>query len=211
MLKLISATPSPYARKVRIALAEKDLPFELMTEVPWDRTTSTPKYNPLEKLPVLILEDGSSVYESSFILQYLELKYPQPPLLSGDADGVIAARRLEVLCDGICDAVVLSFFEKMRSAEGRSQHWLDRQRRKIEGGVREMARLVGDRPFAVGDAFGLGDIAVGTALGYLLVRFPEFDWRSQYPNLAAFSERIEARPSFANTVPVRQVISDKVV
>lgn len=211
MLKLISAMPSPYARKVRIALAEKGLPFELMTEVPWDRTTSTPKYNPLEKLPVLILEDGSSVYESSFILQYLELKYPQPSLLPGDVDGVIAARRLEVLCDGICDAVVLSFFEKMRSTEGRSQHWMDRQRRKIEGGVREMARLVGDRTFAVGDAFGLGDIAVGTALGYLLVRFPEFDWRSQYPDLAAFSARIEARPSFANTVPVRQMISDKVV
>ena len=211
MLKRISATSSPYARKVRIALAEKDLPFELMTEVPWDRTTSTPKYNPLEKLPVLILEDGSSVYESSFILQYLELKYPQPPLLSGDLDGVIAARRLEVLCDGICDAVVLSFFEQMRSAEGRSQHWLDRQRRKIEGGVREMARMVGDRSFAVGDQFGLGDIAVGTALGYLSVRFPEFDWRSQYPGLAAFSARIEAHPSFANTVPVRQVISDRVV
>jgi glutathione S-transferase len=211
MLKLISATPSPYARKVRIALAEKGLPFELMTEVPWDRTTSTPKYNPLEKLPVLILEDGSSVYESSFILQYLELKYPQPPLLPGDVDGVIAARRLEVLCDGICDAVVLSFFEKMRSAEGRSQHWLDRQRRKIEGGVREMARLVGDRSFTVGDAFGLGDIAVGTAVGYLSVRFPEFDWRGQYPDLATFSARIEARPSFANSTPVRQVISDKVV
>ena len=74
-----------------------------------------------------------------------------------------------------------------------------------------MARLVGDRTFAVGDEFGLGDIAVGTALGYLLVRFPKFDWRSQYPDLAAFSARIEARPSFSNTVPVRQVISDKVV
>ena len=52
---------SPYARKVRIALQEKRSPFELVTEVPWDSTTSTPKYNPLEKLPVLILEDGSSV------------------------------------------------------------------------------------------------------------------------------------------------------
>ena len=61
MFKLISATPSPYARKVRIALAEKGLAFELLTEVPWDSTTSTPQYNPLEKLPVLILDDGSSV------------------------------------------------------------------------------------------------------------------------------------------------------
>ena len=63
MFQLISATPSPYARKVRIALAEKGLPFKLVTEVPWNSTTVTPKYNPLEKLPVLILEDGSSVYK----------------------------------------------------------------------------------------------------------------------------------------------------
>ena len=84
MLRLISATPSPYARKVRIALAEKGLPFELLTEVPWDSTTLTPNYNPLEKLPVLLLQDGSSVYESSFILQYLELTYPQHPLLPSD-------------------------------------------------------------------------------------------------------------------------------
>jgi glutathione S-transferase len=209
MFKLISATPSPYARKVRIALAEKKLPFELMTEVPWDHTTATPKYNPLEKLPVLILEDGSSVYESSFILQYLEWKYPQTPLLPDDVDGKIAARRLEVLCDGVCDAVVLTFFERQR--DGQSPEWLARQRRKIEGGVREMARLVGTRTFAVGEKFGLGDIGAGTALGYLGVRFPEFDWRSQYPHLAEFSRRMEARPSFANSVPVAQKISDKVV
>jgi glutathione S-transferase len=108
MFKLISATPSPYTRKVRIALLEKGLPFELITEVPWDSTTSTPRYNPLEKLPILILEDGSSVYESSFILQYLEWKHPETPLLPGDVDGAVAARRLEVLCDGVCDAVVLT-------------------------------------------------------------------------------------------------------
>lgn len=67
MLRLISATPPPYARKVRIALAEKSIPFELLTEVPWDSTTQTPRYNPLEKLPVLILDDGKSVYESHYI------------------------------------------------------------------------------------------------------------------------------------------------
>ena len=75
MFKLISASPSPYARKVRIALAEKGISFELQTEVPWNNSTTTPKYNPLEKLPVLIIEDGSGVYESSYILEFLELKY----------------------------------------------------------------------------------------------------------------------------------------
>ena len=101
MFRLISATPSPYARKVRIALAEKGLPFELLTEVPWDGTTSTPKFNPLEKLPILLLEDGTSIYELSYILQYLELKHPDPPLLPQDVDGILAARKLEVLCDGV--------------------------------------------------------------------------------------------------------------
>ena len=211
MFKLISATPSPYARKVRIALAEKGLPFELLTEVPWNSTTATPKYNPLEKLPVLILEDGSSVYESSFILQYLELKYPETPLLPSDVDGILAARRFEVLCDGVCDAVVLTFFERMRQPAAQSSEWQARQRRKIEGGVREMARLVGNRLFAVGDTFGHGDIAVGTVLGYLSVRFSEYEWRNHYPDLAIFADRLERRPSFAGSVPAPQKISDKVV
>lgn len=210
MLKLISATPSPFARKVRIALAEKGLPFELVTEVPWNDDTQTPLHNPLEKLPVLILEDGSAIYESHYILEWLELKHPQIPLLPADIDARLAARKLEVLCDGVCDAVVLTFFERQRQ-DAPSPAWLARQRRKIDGGVREMARLVGDRTFAVGDRFSLGDIAVGTAMGYLRVRFQEFDWMRLYPALAAYCLRLEERPSFRGTVPSPQVISGKVV
>lgn len=210
MFKLISATPSPDARKVRIALAEKGLPFELQTEVPWDSTTATPRYNPLEKLPVLLLPDGSSVYESSYILQYLELKHPKVPLLPDDVDGKLAALKLEVLCDGVCDAVVLSLFERVRAGGG-SPEWLARQRRKIEGGTAEMARLVGSRPWAVGDRFGLGDIAVGTAAGYLSVRFQELPWRTLHPELALFADRLAQRPSFRDSEPYAQAIRDKVV
>lgn len=210
MFKLISATPSPYARKVRIALAEKGLPFELVTEVPWDSGTQTPKYNPLEKLPVLVTEDGEGIYESSYILQWLELKYPATPLLPCGVDDILRARKLEVLCDGVCDAVVLTFFERMRK-DTASPEWLARQRRKIEGGVREMANLIGDRAFAVGEQFTLGDIAVGTALGYLRVRFAEFDWMSLYPRLDAYAAQLDTRASFANSVPYPQVIRDKIV
>ncbi len=211
MYRLISATPSPYARKVRIALAEKGIAFELITEVPWDSDTQTPRHNPLEKLPILLLEDGGSVYESSYILEYLELKHPSLPLVSADADERLAARKLEVLCDGVCDSIVLVFFERRRPRNCQSSEWSARQLRKIEGGVREMARLVSDREWAVGDAFGLGDIAVGTALGYLAVRFQEFDWRSRHPNLASLTDRLESRPSFAATRPVPQMIRDAVV
>ena len=200
MYRLISATPSPYARKGRIALTEKAIPFELITEVPWDSTTVTPRYNPLEKLPILLLEDDSSIYESSFILEYLELKHPSPPLVSANIDERLAARRLEVLCDGVCDAVVLTFFERRRQLCCQSSEWLARQRRKIEGGVRELARLVGDRQWAVGGRLGLGDIAVGTALGYLAVRFAEFDWRASAIslNLAKIAASMHFRRSLVH-------------
>jgi glutathione S-transferase len=211
MYRLISATPSPFARKVRIALAEKGLPFELVTEVPWDATTTVPHHNPLEKLPVLLLPDGGSVYESSYILQWLELKHPETPLMPEGVDGLLAARRYEVLCDGICDATVLIFLERQRPEGTASEPWLARQRRKIEGGVAEIARLLGDRDWAVGDGFSHGDIAAGTAVGYLAVRFPEFPWRERHPNLAALSDRLETRPSFRDSVPYAQTISDRVV
>jgi glutathione S-transferase len=118
--ELISATPSPYARKVRIALQEKNLPFELKTEVPWDKTTQT---------PVLVFNDGKpAVYESSYILEWLETKYPEPSLLPSmkDADDRLLVKQIEVVVDGICDALVLSFFEKQRDEDKQSKPWTDR-------------------------------------------------------------------------------------
>jgi glutathione S-transferase len=208
MYRLISATPSPYARKVRIALIEKGIPFELQTEVPWHGTTATPAYNPLEKLPVLVLPDGTGIYESCFILEWLEVHHPAPRLLPDDPQDMLRARQIEVIADGICDAVVLLFFERMRDAP--SAEWMARQRRKVEGGVRALAERATEG-FLVGDRFGLADIAAGTVLRYLSVRFAEFNWAAMHPALATMSARLEARPSFAATVPVPQKIVEKVV
>lgn len=137
ILKLISSKRSPYARKVRIALAEKAIPFELLSKVPWESTTQTPRYNPLEKLPVLILPDGKARYESHCILEYIEAKYPaNSPLMPRDPtsiDGALFAKQVEVVADGICDALVLSFFEAQREHDKRSELWMARQRREIDG------------------------------------------------------------------------------
>jgi len=127
--QLISATPSPYARKVRIALQEKGLHFELRTEVPWDHTTETPEHNPLEKLPVLVFDDGRpAIYESHYILEYLEAKYPEPSLLPSmkDVDDRLLVKQIEVVADGICDALVLAFFEGLRDEDKQSKPWRDR-------------------------------------------------------------------------------------
>lgn len=211
-MKLISATPSPYARKVRIALAEKGIPFEILTEVPWNAGATTPDYNPLGKLPVLILDDGGTVYESDYILEWLEHHFPEPSMLPDDPLERLAARRLEVLSDGVCDAFVLWFFEKMRPEGKRSPSWMDRQMRKIEGGLAEIDRLVpAEAEWCVGDRFGLGDIAVGTVIDYLRVRCPEIDWGGRHPDLLARLERLSRRPSFRDTVPVPQRIEGAVV
>ncbi len=211
MLKLISATPSPYARKVRITLAEKAIPFELVTEVPWDSTTATPRYNPLEKLPVLVLPDGSGVYESRFILEWIEAKHPEPPMLPRDTDARLFARQVEVVADGVCDALVLLFWERHRPAGHQSAEWQARQLRKVDGGMAALAGWAGTGAFMVGDRFGLADIAAGTVCRYLDVRFPDYPWRSRHPGLSAYSDALERRPSFQGSVPVPQAISDKVV
>lgn len=209
-MKLLSATPSPFARKARIALHEKGIPFELVTEVPWNSDASAPRFNPLGKIPVLILDDGETVYESRLIVEYLELKFPDPPLYPQETDALMAAKRLEVLADGACDAVVLMFIEKQRSPGQQSEAWLQRQAGKVAAAVDEVARrVVPGSEFAVGAGFGLGDIAVGCLLGYLDLRYPEMPWR-RHAHLVDLFERLSARPSFGQTVPVAQTIGSKV-
>ena len=109
MLTLISATPSPYARKNRIALLEKGIPFQLQTEIPWHSATETPKYNPLEKLPILIFDNGDPpIYESWFIQEYITQKYRSqgPSLLPETLDEQLLAKQIQVIADGACDAMV---------------------------------------------------------------------------------------------------------
>ena len=160
---------------------------------------------------MLILEDGSAVYKSRFILEYLEAKHPAPPMLPDDIDGKLAARHVEVLADGVCDACVLLFWERHRPAEHQSKEWMARQQRKVDGGLAALARIAGDRERVIGDRFGLADIVTGTVLGYLSVRFPELPWRQRHPNLARLSDKLEQRPSFQGSVPYPQTITDKVV
>ena len=98
-----------------------------------------------------------------------------------------------------------------RRPDHQSQDWIARQRRKVDGGLRAIAKLIGSRQFAVGNRFGLGDIAAATVVGYLTVRFPQLDWRGPYPDLAAYSDRMEQRPSLQSSRPVPQTITDRVV
>lgn len=115
------------------------------------------------------------------------------------------------MTDGISDALVLLFFEKQREDCKRSEEWIARQRRKVDGGLKALADWIGSKEFFVNGKFGLADIAAGSVLGYLKVGFPEHPWRETYPHLARYSENVEKRQSFKDTMPRPQKISDKIV
>ena len=156
---------------------------------------------------------GVSVYESHFILEWLETYYPDPPMLppptSSPADRLIA-KQVEVVCDGMCDALVLLFFERQR--EHRSLEWEARQLRKVDGGLKALSGWVGvGKEFIVGDRFGLADVSAGCVLGYMSVRFKERDWKGEFENLKRYSEGLERRASFRKTVPAPQRIRDKII
>jgi glutathione S-transferase len=219
---LISATPSPFARKVRISMMEKGIPFEIKNEIPWHAATETPQYNPLEKLPILIPEQGEPVYESSYILDWLEHHYPTPPMLPADPADVLEAKRYDVLVSGVMDAMVLLFWESAR--EHQSMPWLQRQLRKVIGGLREIERRLDGRDYAVGDTFGYADIAIVSVLGMMDTvtdngldpKFHGIDpaytsWRAMYPALAAYYERLHARPSVRETGPVMFELRERIV
>ena len=205
-MKLLIARPSPYARKARVALIEKGIDFETVIENPWMPQATVASANPLAKVPALVLDDGSTVYDSRVIFEYIETLGRPPRLIPEKPDLRIAHKQIEALADGLCDAVVLIVLERARTAAMQSSEWIERQRKKVPAATQELARLLGDREWFTEAGFGLAEIATVCALGYVDLRFPEFDWRSAAPNLERLFARLSARPSFAQTKPEAQPI-----
>lgn len=207
-MKLIIATPSPFARKARIALLEKGISFETVIDNPWNPGAQAPGFNPLGKIPVLLTDDGNTVFDSKVIVEYLDAVHPAVPMLPAEPLLRAAAKQVEALADGVCDAVVLIVLERARPEELQSRDWIARQVAKVEAGVGQAAlALRGSEAYYVGGAFSVADIAVGAMLGYLDLRLPELDWRAAQPRLLPFYERMMARESFRQTVPSAQPIN----
>lgn len=215
-LKLISATPSPYARINRIAMLEKEIPFELQSEIPWHKEeTATPKYNPLEKLPILVFPDNREpVYDSSLIQDYIVQKWPTqgPRLITEDIDVNLQLKQVQVLSQGVMDAVVLAFFEKAR--EVKSEEWEGRQRRKIDGGFKAMEELAKKKPqgsdFLFQDQLTIADIAICCAVGFCDFNGAVEGWKEKYPHLAGYWQKLDERESFKSTRPVMLVYPNSI-
>jgi len=200
-MKLIAAPTSPYSRKVRIVLAEKHIDYEMVVDNPGDAATQVPNYNPLGKIPVLVLDDEITLFDSRVIVEYLDSASPVGRLIPDDTRQRIQVRRWEALADGCADAAVAVVYEKRRPADLQSTEWIARQQGKIERALKAMADDLGGRAGCSGEGYNLADIAVGCALGYLDLRMPDLNWRKLYPNLGKLFDKLSMRASFKATAP----------
>ncbi len=200
-MKLIGAHASPYARKTRIVLAEKKIDYEFVVENPWEANSRVSEYNPLGKIPVLVMEDGGAVFDSRVIVEYIDTVNPVNKLIPASGRARVEVRCWEALGDGICDAAISARLESIRPKNQQSPDGIKRNLAKVDHGLAAAARGLGDKPWCSGNAFSLADIATGVALGYLDFRFPQIEWEKQYPNLAKLAEKLAARSSFVETMP----------
>lgn len=200
-MKLIGSLTSPYVRKARVVLAEKKIEYDFELDSPWDAASGVPNLNPLGKIPVLVLDDDTVLFDSRVIVEYLDNVTPNNKLMPAPNRERILVKRWEALGDGICDAASTAFLEGKRPAKLQDKTWIARQRDKVAKSLEFMADELGENPHCMGTHFSLADIAVGSALGYLAFRFPDIEWQETHPNLSRLYEKLMQRPSFAETVP----------
>jgi glutathione S-transferase len=195
---LRSSAASPFVRKVRIAIAllGLDSKIEVRETDLNDPADTIRAQNPLGKIPALVLDDGTTLYDSRVILEYLDHLAGGGRIIPRDPAARFATLRLQALCDGILDACVLIVYEsRYRPEDKRVPAWLDRQAGKVK---RALEALEGAPPplTPMPDA---GQIALACVLGYRDLRFDE-GWRKDYPRLLAWHDKFAAQvPAFAAT------------
>jgi len=201
-MKLLGSVPSPYTRKVRIVLAEKkiDCDFEVADVNPAENPVNA--VNPLGKVPTLQLDDGTALFDSRVIVEFLDSVSPIARLIPDDNRERVAVRRWEALADGCLDAGLLVRYESMRPKKEQSDAWSSKQTGKLKRSLAAIANDLGERAWCHGDRYTLADIAVACCLGWVEFRKPAgIDYRSEYPALARFYDKLMERPAFADTAP----------
>ena len=208
-MKLLYTINSPYARKVRIVAAEKHIEVRLEEVILAAPDCPVKQYNPLGKVPVLVLPDGESLYDSRVIVEYLDNRTPLAHLIPQDLNAKVKVRRCEALADGICDAAVTTMLEQRKPAEKQDSRIIEIQMGKVIRGLEVLnddlgkSKAVGKNIWCVNGTFSLADVAVGCMLGYLNLRFSSIiNLASDYPNLERLQLALLKRPSFKDSMPV---------
>ena len=174
-MKLYSSPTSPYARKARILIIELGLEevVEVYNTVPMENPAELQASNPIGKVPSLQLDDGSSLYDSPVICEYIDAQNGNKFLPASD-DARWDCLRRQALCDGVIDASFNRTMERLKPDEQQSAMWLERWVNAINRSLGEMEKDIAGQ----GGRFDLGDVTAAAALGYLDLRHGDLEWHN---------------------------------
>jgi glutathione S-transferase len=198
-VKLYSNPASPFARKVRVVAHELALKFDEEINVDARNDETVRKVNPLKKIPVLVLADGSTLFDSMVICEYLnELGggrfFPGKNIFRQHTGGW-KALTLASLADGIMDAAVACRYESIEPPERRNEANIERYLKTVNAGLDTLDRL------NFNEKITIGEITAGCALGYIDFRYGDLNWRDARPKLAAWFEKFAQFDSMKATMP----------
>ncbi|WP_067220255.1 glutathione S-transferase [Stappia indica] len=202
-MKLYFSPASPYVRKVMVVAHEKGVVdrIELLGSAanPVNRDKTIVASNPSGKVPTMLLDDGSAIYDSRVICAYVDAQAASPVLVPTEGNERFAVMTLEALADSILDAALLARYEKIMRPE--ALYWADWHRGQMEKIDSGLDALETTWLSHLQGPLSMGSIAAACTLGYLDFRFPDKDWRSAHPGLAAWFKTVSERPSMQATMP----------
>jgi glutathione S-transferase len=200
-MKLLGTNISPYVRKARLVLLEKNIPHAYIIDPPREPGSQVARVNPLGRIPALILDDETCVFDSPVIAEYVDTLNDQPILIPrNDPLARMRVRRWEALADGIMDSAIVVRTESIRPADKQDTNVIGHHNNAITRALVYAANQLDQREWCEGASITLADLALASALIYLDSRQAERDWRSAHLNLAAWFARVSARPSVRATM-----------
>ncbi len=195
-MKLLGTNTSPYVRKARLVLLEKRIPHTYIIDPPSEPGSQVALVNPLGRIPALIVDSETCVFDSTVIAEYADTLNDTPVLIPrNNALERMVVRRWEALADGIMDSAVVVRMESMRPSDKQDAAVIALHNAAITRALAYAAGQLGEREWCEGNAITLADLALTSALIYLDLRQAERDWRKVHPNLATWYVRMSERPS----------------
>jgi glutathione S-transferase len=198
-MKLYGSLTSPFVRKVRMVLMEKNIAHEMVVEGPADAAGNVARLNPLRAIPVLERDDGEVFFDSPMICEYLDSLNDQPRLYPASGEARWQVLRWHALGQGLMEATVARFVELRKPADKQDGATAAKHEARIAAALAFAAERIPASGFISGNTIGIADITLAAALGYIDLRYAH-DWRGKRPNLAGWFAAISQRPSFSQTL-----------
>ena len=203
-MKLLGTTRSPYVRRVAVSLNLMGLDWELDTVAVFDDPESVRRYNPLLRIPTLLLDDGEALIESYAILDALDEMAGDKRLTPETGKARREVMRVTAMAVGAMDRTIWAVYEpRFRPKEKVEESWIAHNRERALGGLQYLDGLAAEAGdgWLAGDSLSQADISAVSGFSFARFAHPPMKVAEACPALAAFAERCEAMEAFSSTYP----------